>query len=65
MLPREQRVRDGSVLLYIDDRATGKLLWRGGVTAETRSGSTEQGVRIINQMAHEIAKEVPARDGAD
>jgi hypothetical protein len=64
-VPREQRVRDGSVLVFIDDRATGRLLWRGAVTAETRSGSTEQGVRILNQMAHEIALEVPARAGAD
>lgn len=64
MLPREQRVRDGSVLVFIDDRATGRLLWRGGVTAETRSGSTEQGLRVINQMAHEIALEVPPRAGS-
>ncbi|MGL6222963.1 MAG: DUF4136 domain-containing protein, partial [Steroidobacteraceae bacterium] len=48
VLPREHRVRDGSVLIFIDDRATGRLLWRGSVTAETRSGSTEQGIRIID-----------------
>lgn len=61
MLPREQRVRDGSVLVFIDDRATGRLLWRGAVTAETRSGSAEQGVRVITQMAREIAVAVPPR----
>lgn len=61
MLPREQRVRDGSVLVFIDDRATGRLLWRGAVTAQTRSGSAEQGLRVITQMAHEIAVAVPAR----
>jgi hypothetical protein len=61
MLTREQRVRDGSVLVFIDDRATGRLLWRGGVTAETRSGSQEQGVRIMEQMAREIVRETPAR----
>jgi hypothetical protein len=61
MLPREQRVRDGSVLVFIDDRATGRLLWRGSVTAQTRSGSPEQGVRILNQMAREITLAVPAR----
>ena len=63
-VPREVRVRDGSVLVFIDDRASGRLIWRGMVTAETRGGSTEQGVRLIGQMAHEIAKEVPARAGA-
>lgn len=59
MLPREQRVRDGSVLVFIDDRATGRLLWRGGITAQTRSGSAEQGVRVLNQMAREIVLQVP------
>ncbi len=63
-VPSEQRVRDGTVLFFIDDRATGSLLWRGGVTAETRVGSTAQGVRMLNQMAREIMLEVPARAGA-
>lgn len=63
-VPREMRMRDGSVLVFIEDGASGQLIWRGAVTAETRSGSTEQAVRLIAQMAHEIAKEVPARGGA-
>jgi hypothetical protein len=63
-VPREQRMREGSVLVFIDDRESGRLIWRGMVTAETRSGSAEQGVRVLTQMAHEIALEVPARDGA-
>ena len=50
--------------VFIDDRASGRLIWRGAVTAETRSGSTEQGVRQLTQMAREIAREVPARAGA-
>jgi hypothetical protein len=62
-VPREMRMREGSVLVFIDDRASGRLMWRGMVTAETRSGSTEQAVRLVAQMAHEIAKEVPARAG--
>jgi hypothetical protein len=63
-VPREMRVRDGSVLVFIEDGASGQLIWRGSVTAETRSGSTEQAVRLITQMAHEIAVAVPARAGA-
>ena len=63
-VPREMRVREGSVLVFIDDRASGRLIWRGTVTAETRRGSTEQGVHLLTQMAHEIAKEVPAHVGA-
>jgi len=63
-VPRERRIREGSVLVFIEDRESGRLIWRGMVTAETRSDSAEQGVRILTQMAHEIAKEVPARAGA-
>lgn len=63
-VPREMRMREGSVLVFIDDRASGRLIWRGMVTSETRRGSAEQGVNLILQMAHEIAKEVPARAGA-
>jgi hypothetical protein len=63
-VPREMRVRDGSVLVFIEDGASGRLIWRGMVSAETRSGSTEQAVRLISQMAHEIAVAVPARAGA-
>jgi Domain of unknown function (DUF4136) len=62
-VPRERRVREGSVLVFLEDRASGRLIWRGAVTAETRSGSTEQGVRVLTQMAREIALEVPARAG--
>jgi hypothetical protein len=63
-VPREMRMREGSVLVFIDDRASGQLIWRGMVTSETRRGSAEQGVNLVLQMAHEIAKEVPARAGA-
>jgi hypothetical protein len=63
-VPREMRMREGSVLVFIDDRASGRLIWRGMVTSETRRGSAEQGVHLVLQMAHEIAKEVPARASA-
>lgn len=63
-LPREMNIRDGSVLLYIEDRATGRLIWRGMVTAETRIGSPEQGVRVLTQMTQSIVRQVPARAGA-
>jgi Domain of unknown function (DUF4136) len=62
-VPREMRVRDGSVIVFIEDGASGRLVWRGMVTAETRSDSTEQAVRLIAQMAHEIAVAVPAHAG--
>jgi hypothetical protein len=63
-LPREMNIRDGSVLLYIEDPESGRLIWRGMVTAETRIGSPEHGVRILTQMTQSIVRQVPARAGA-
>jgi hypothetical protein len=60
-LPREVLLRDGSLLIFIDDPATGKLIWRGMVAAELRIGSSEEGVRLIGDMAHQIAQQIPAR----
>jgi hypothetical protein len=60
-VPREVSVRDGTVTVYVDDGANGKLLWRGEAAAELRAGKAEQVARTIAQMAGEIAKKVPAR----
>lgn len=60
-MPREVAVRDGSVILFLDDVKLGKLAWRGEVSDEVRAGSSEQMARIIAQMAREIARAVPAR----
>jgi hypothetical protein len=62
-VPREVTVRDGAVVMFIDDRATGHLLWRGEVAGETRAGSPEHLSRIITQMMLEIVKELPAHSG--
>ena len=61
---REMLVRDGSVMVFANDPATGKLIWRGLVTAELRLGSSEEGVRVVNEMARRIVEEFPARAGA-
>lgn len=63
-VPREITVREGAVIMFIDDGATGRLLWRGEVSGETRAGSPEHLSRLIAQMMVEIAKEVPARQGS-
>lgn len=63
-VPREVQVRDGSVILFLDDVKLGKLVWRGEVADQIRAGSPEQTGRIIAQMAREIAKEIPARGAA-
>jgi hypothetical protein len=61
--PREQVVREGTVIVFVEDPSGGRLLWRGMINAETRLGSTEQGVRTIADMAHHILQEFPARAG--
>lgn len=63
-VPREVAVREGEVIMFVDDGATGRLLWRGEIAGETRAGSPEQLSRIITQMMVEIAKALPARAGA-
>ena len=63
-VPREVAVRDGTVVMFVDDGTSGRLLWRGEVAGETRADSGERLSRIIAQMMLEIAKDMPARGGA-
>ena len=60
-VPREVPVREGSVIVFLDDPKLDKLAWRGEVADQIRASSPEQVARIIAQMAREIAREVPAR----
>lgn len=60
-LPREQSVREGSVILFVDDAASGRVVWRGLVEVETRVTSNEAGIRMITDIARHIASEFPAR----
>jgi hypothetical protein len=63
-IPREMAIRDGSVMVFANDPATGKLIWRGLVTAELRVGSQEESVRLVNEMARQIIGDFPVRAGA-
>jgi len=62
-LPREQTVRDGTVIVFIDDPGTKKLIWRGLINAETRVATTEGAIEQASSMVRQIAKEIPARGG--
>lgn len=62
-LPREQTVRDGTVIVFADDPASGRLAWRGMISAETRVGSPEAGIRVIVDMTRAILAEFPAQAG--
>jgi hypothetical protein len=62
-VPREVPVREGSLIVFLDDPKLDKLAWRGEVADQIRASSPEQVARILAQMAREIAKEVPTRSG--
>jgi len=60
-LPREQTVRDGTVIVFIDDPATKRLIWRGLINAETRVATTEGAIEQASNMVRQIARQIPAR----
>ena len=59
--PREVSVREGSVIVFVEDPASGRLIWRGLVGEEMRVSSDKAGVHLVAEMARHIAKEFPAR----
>lgn len=60
-VPEEQTLRQGSLIVYADDPATGRLLWRGRITSEGRVTSREAGMRTLVEMAKRIIDEFPPR----
>jgi hypothetical protein len=60
-LPREQTVRDGTVIVFVDDPATKRLIWRGLINAETRVATNEGAIEQAAGMARQIASELPPR----
>jgi hypothetical protein len=63
-LPRVQTIREGTVTVLVEDPASGKLVWRGSVSAEGRVSSNEAALRQIADVAHHITREFPARQPA-
>jgi hypothetical protein len=59
--PREVSIREGSVIVFVAEPASGRLIWRGLVAEETRVSSDEAGIRLVAEMARQIAREFPAR----
>jgi len=60
-LPTEHAMRESSVIVFVDDPASGRLVWRGLITAQTRLTSNEATSRTLANMARQIAREIPAR----
>jgi hypothetical protein len=61
MPPSEMRVREGSVILFVEDPASGRLIWRGLISDETRVSTPEGAVRQMTELARQVAREFPAR----
>jgi hypothetical protein len=59
-LPRERTVRAGTMVIFVEDRASGRVAWRGLVDVETRTASTEANIRTAVDMARQVAREFPA-----
>jgi len=62
-LPREQSVREGTVVVFVQDPAADRLIWRGLVSVESRVASREAAVRQVVEIARHIAQQFPARRG--
>jgi hypothetical protein len=60
-LPRERSVRDGTVIVFVDDPASDSLIWRGMITAETRTSSQESAIHVAAEMASDIVEDFPQR----
>lgn len=59
--PREVSIREGSVIMFVEDPATGRLIWRGLVSDESRVYSARSGIHLAAEMARHIARQFPAR----
>jgi hypothetical protein len=58
------RIREGSVILFVEDPASGRLIWRGLISDETRVSTPEGAVRQMTELARQVAREFPERRGS-
>jgi hypothetical protein len=63
-VPREKSVREGTVVVFAEDPASGRLVWRGLVTTETGASSSDATIRHVVDIARHIAQQFPARRAA-
>ena len=62
--PGAEIVADGSVIVFVDEPGTQRLLWRGVVTEETRSADRDAAIRTASEMARDIVARFPQRAGS-
>ena len=63
-LPPEKSIREGTVIVFAEDPASGRLMWRGLVNAEIRVSSLDKTVDQVLDMGRHIVQEFPARRAA-
>lgn len=60
-LPPEKSVREVTVVVFVDEPAQESLVWRGLVSTELRTSSTDMLIRQVADIARHIAQQAPAR----
>jgi hypothetical protein len=63
-LPREQLIREGNIVVFAEDPSSGRLVWRGLVSVESRTSSREGAIRQITDIARHIMQRFPPRNPA-
>ncbi len=63
-LPREQLIREGNIVVFAEDPSSGKLIWRGLVSVESRTDSKQGAIRQVTDIARHITQKFPAYGGA-
>jgi Domain of unknown function (DUF4136) len=63
-LPREQLIREGNIVVFAEDPSSGRLIWRGLVSVESRTESKQGAIRQTTDIARHITQKFPAYGGA-
>jgi len=63
-LPREQLIREGNIVVFAEDPSSGRLIWRGLVSVESRTSSKEGAIRQATDIARHITQKFPPYKGA-
>jgi len=63
-LPVEKSVREGTVVVFAEDPASGRLVWRGLVTTETGAASADASIRQAADIARHVTQQFPAHRAA-
>lgn len=60
-LPRERTMREGTIVVFVEDPASGRVGWRGLVNVEDRVSSNEAAIRQGTEIVRHITRQFPAR----